>query len=99
MPKIYAFDNRTGAVNEAVTLHRPRTPTQASVEGFKHHPRISWRAGTPSSASASEATPAAASWGRIDHRGIRVPTDAEWAAMYPADGVYEALIEWPREHA
>ena len=50
MPKIYAFDNRTGAVNEAVTLHRPRTPAQAGLDGWKRHPRIDWQAGTPASA-------------------------------------------------
>lgn len=50
MPKIYAFDNRDGTVNEQVRLHRPRTPAQASVEAFRRHPRIDWKADPPASA-------------------------------------------------
>ena len=47
MKRIWAFDNRTGAVNEAVTLgHRPRTTAQAGLEAFRH-PRIRVGAGGP----------------------------------------------------
>jgi hypothetical protein len=48
MPKIWAFDNRTGAVNEQVTLgRRQRKPASSGLEAFRRHPRIDWRADTP----------------------------------------------------
>jgi hypothetical protein len=107
--RIWQFDNRTGAVNEAVTLGKRRgTPAQAGLEEFQH-PRIRV---TPEARAAAAQAEKAPTWGYIDWRGIRVPTYAEMEAFMVAaghrdsaaerlqahppqtGGVYESLLAW-----
>jgi hypothetical protein len=90
--RIWAFDHRGGRdlINEQVTLgHRRRKPAPAGLEAFRH-PRIQV---APEVLEAA-AQPQPTTWGRLDARGIRVPTEAELEALSRAlggdDGAYAA---------
>lgn len=113
MKRIWAFDNRTGAVNEQVTLgRRPGKPAPAGLEAFTRHPRIDWKAGTPASAPTKQTRPVPATeierlqqYGGVYAAAAQMLAGEPPSAMaalagspVPTGGVYEALIRWAHDH-